>query len=154
MRYRALFALAIVALLATGCTGTTESDEPVEGEAADAGADITGVIWQWTSTTSPVDVVEPDDPSKYTLVLRPDGQTQVQADCNSATSTFTLDGQSITFGPMASTMAECGPDSLYGRYLKDLGGAAILFMDGEDLMVDLKFDSGTMRFARGGAAQQ
>jgi heat shock protein HslJ len=144
--------IALVALLAVGCTGTTESDEPVEAESADV--DIVGVVWQWTETVTPVETITVDDPSLYTLTLQPDGQAQIQADCNSATTSYTLEDGNITFGPMASTLAECGPDSLYDRYLQDIGAAAIYFMDGADLMIDLQMDSGTMRFVSGGAALQ
>ncbi len=55
----------------------------------------------------------PDDPSQYTLTLNADGTAGVRSDCNRARGSWTSEqpGQ-LTFGPMASTMALCGPDSL------------------------------------------
>jgi heat shock protein HslJ len=114
-----------------------------------AGADITGRVWSWVETITPVDVTSVDDPEKYTLELLPDGQFHVKADCNSASGSYTLDDShlSFEFGPM--TLAQCEPGSLSDQFIKDLSAAAIYFLKGEELFIDLIYDSGTMRFAPG-----
>jgi hypothetical protein len=42
----------------------------------------------------------------------------------------------------------CTPASEGERFLRQLGGAAHTFWRGDTLMIDLKVDSGTMRFVR------
>jgi hypothetical protein len=44
-------------------------------------------------------------------------------------------------------MAACPEDSLGDQFVANLSGANIFFFDGDDLMIDLMFDSGTMRFS-------
>jgi heat shock protein HslJ len=101
-----------------------------------------------------VEEITVDDPSQYTLTLLSDGTAAINADCNAASTTYQLDGQSITIDePMAMTMAFCGEDSLSDEFVRQVGVAAITFMDGEDLMIDLFADGGTMRFANGGPAE-
>lgn len=114
-----------------------------------AGVDITGTVWMWAETTTPTGVTSVDDPAKYTIELLPDGQFRVSVDCNSGSGSHTLgDGHvSFEFGPM--TLAECEPGSLSDRFIQELNAATIYFMEGEELFIDLKFDSGTMRFVPG-----
>jgi heat shock protein HslJ len=121
-----------------------------ETDGGAVGADITGTVWMWEETTTPTGVTSVDDPEKYTIELLPDGQFRVNADCNSGSGSYTLgDGHvSFEFGPM--TLAECEPGSLSDQFIQELNAAAIYFLEGEDLFIDLKFDSGTMRFAPGG----
>jgi hypothetical protein len=45
-------------------------------------------------------------------------------------------------------MAMCPEGSLEERFVRDLAGAAGWFLKDGDLYVDLKYDTGTMRFAR------
>jgi hypothetical protein len=52
------------------------------------------------------------------------------------------------FSPM--TLAECESGSLSDQFIKELSAAAIYFLEGEDLFIDLKLDSGTMGFVPGG----
>ena len=66
-------------------------------------------------------VVVPDDPARYTLELAGDGRAAVRADCNRGSGTYTLDGRSLSFGPLATTRALCPPGSISDRYLAQLG---------------------------------
>jgi heat shock protein HslJ len=120
-----------------------------EAAAESPGGDITGIVWKWEQTTTPVDVTTVDDPDAYTIELLPDGRFRFKADCNVGSGTYTLDGSHVSFelGPM--TLAACAPGSLSDQFIKDLSAAAIYFLEGEDLFIDLKFDSGTMRFSSG-----
>jgi len=117
--------------------------------AQDMADKVAGIIWKWQGTQTPVEQVTVEDPDQYTIQFMPDGALSIKADCNASSGTYTLDNGSveITLGP--TTLAACGPDSLSDRFLKELGAAAIIFFDGDDLMIDLFADSGTMRFARG-----
>jgi heat shock protein HslJ len=93
------------------------------------------------------------DPEKYTLTLLSDGTASIQADCNQVTWTYALDGDaqdtsgSLTFdstGP--STSAFCGDESLDVQYLTWLGETVAFVVSGEELFLNLRFDSGNMIF--------
>lgn len=149
-----ILALAVM-LVAAGCNSTTNNqapaDQPAEGDVSGAEASVTDIVWQWTETITPVEKISVDDPAKYTLQLLSDGQVRILADCNSATTSYSLEGQSLKISePMAMTMAFCGEDSLSDEFVRELTASAIHFMDGEDLMIDMMADGGTMRFTNGG----
>jgi heat shock protein HslJ len=115
-----------------------------------AGDDITGRVWMWKETVTPVEVTSVDDPVKYTIELLPEGQFRVKADCNNGSGSYTLGDAHISFefGPM--TLAACEPGSLSDQFIKELSAAAIYFLQGDELFIDLIYDSGTMRFSPGG----
>lgn len=121
-----------------------------EAGTGSAGADITGTVWMWEETTTPIGVTSVDAPEKYTIELLSDGRFQVTADCNSGSGSYALEEShiSLEFGPM--TRAECGPDSLDDEFLKELEAAVIYFLEGDNLYFDLMYDSGTMRFVPAG----
>ena len=110
--------------------------------------EVVGVTWQWQGTQTPVEKVAVDDPERYTLALLPDGQVDVQADCNRLRGTYALTDTHITVTLTTSTRAACPPDSLADRFIEELNAAVIYFIEGEELFIDLPYDSGTMRFAR------
>jgi heat shock protein HslJ len=121
-----------------------------ETEGETTSPDIVGRVWMWQETITPVDVTSVDDPVKYTIELLPDGQFRISADCNSGSGDYTLGDSHVTFefGPM--TLAECEPGSLSDQFIKDLSAAVIYFLKGEELFIDLMYDSGTMRFVPAG----
>ena len=114
---------------------------------SEPGADISGKVWKWERLTTPVEAITVADPDQYLVEFQPDGNVAVVSDCNSGSGTYTLDQGSISIEIMVMTEAECAPGSLSDEFIKNLNGAAIYFMEGQNLFIDLKFDSGTMRFA-------
>jgi len=110
--------------------------------------DITGVEWQWQQSLYSNDQkAVPTDRTHYTITFKPDGTLNVRADCNRAGGTYTAKDQSISIQVTHSTMAMCPPDSLDAKFLKDLAAATIYFFREGDLYLDLKYDSGTMKFS-------
>ena len=91
--------------------------------------------------------VIPTDASRYTLAFKPDGTVGVRADCNRAGGTYTVRGNAIAIRVSHMTRAMCPPASLDGTFLRDLDAAAIFFIKNGELFLDLKFDTGTMRFS-------
>lgn len=63
-----------------------------------------------------------------------------------AAGTYSVDGTAITIALGPSTMAACPKDSLGERFAGQLADAAIYCFRSGDLYMDLKYDSGTMRF--------
>lgn len=135
-------------LAATGAAGALPIAAPAAGAWSDEVPRIAGVLWTWQQTQmSDGTSLAPDDPTRYTLELLPDGRAAVRADCNRGAGPYTLEGQRITIGSLALTRAACLPGSLERTLVAQLGQAAIAFSRGPDLYLDLAADSGTMRFA-------
>ena len=109
--------------------------------------DITGVVWKWQQTRYNNDQKTiPADSSSYTIEFAPDGKLHVRADCNRVGGIYSLQGKRLTIELTHSTRAMCPPDSLDEAFKKDLGAAAIYFFKDGFLYIDLKYDTGTMKF--------
>jgi heat shock protein HslJ len=87
-----------------------------------------------------------DAPERYTLQFGSDGRASVRADCNRGSGSYALEGSKVSFGPIASTRAMCPPGSKDNDFLKGLQQASGHLVEGDDLVLTLKFDSGSMRF--------
>jgi heat shock protein HslJ len=123
-------------------------EEPAEQATAEAGTTpaIIGAPWQWVGSIYNNDTkVIPENPENYQLELLPDGQIRVKADCNTATGTYSLEGDQLSIQVTASTMMACPPGSMADQFIKDLNEAQSFMMDGEDLIIVLKLDTGSMR---------
>lgn len=112
-------------------------------------AAITETVWQWTEfqDTAEENDITVDDPAQYTLTLLADGTAAIQADCNRAAGTYTLDGSSlaIEIGPV--TLAACPPESLSDVFLTRLQEVATFVFDDEgQLVLNLVADAGNMVF--------
>ena len=120
---------------------------PAVSEQAAATPYLVGTVWQWQQTLmNNDDKFVPDNPGNYTLQFMADGTIAVQADCNQVSGTYTFEGSQITIELGPSTMAACPEGSLGDQFVANLSGANNFFFDGDDLLIDLMFDSGTMRF--------
>ncbi len=125
-----------------------------EGETPPAADTLTGVTWQWVSTTTPVEEITVADPTRYTIVFNEDGTAAIQADCNAATATYTTgEGGTITIVPGAMTMAMCPEDSQSTQFMAGLSAAAIYFFQDGDLYIDMFASGGTMRFTPAAMAE-
>lgn len=82
--------------------------------------ELSGTAWQLVEIQSMDDsVIAPDDPTRYTLAFGDDGTVAIQADCNRGTGSWVSESPSqLEFGPVATTMAMCPPESVSGPYLK------------------------------------
>jgi heat shock protein HslJ len=95
---------------------------------------------------------EPDDPTRYTLEFLPEGRVALRVDCNRGTASYALDGAQLTLGPAALTMMACPPGSFTDPFLQQLGEVTSYLMDGENLVLELRLDSGGMVFAPASSA--
>jgi heat shock protein HslJ len=113
-------------------------------------SEIVGVVWRWVKFLGGDDTtIIVDDPDKYTLELLPNGQVSIQADCNRALGTYTLDGASglnLELGP--TTLAECEPGSLYDKYLELLPWIRTYVLQGDQLVLNMMADGGDLFFGR------
>jgi heat shock protein HslJ len=109
---------------------------------------LTQGIWQWLRTEYGDDTtLTASDPSRYTIMLSPDGRLSVQADCNRAVGTYTLNGPQLTFQLGPTTLAACGPDSQDRVFMRDLGQVVSYVLDGGLLHLNMRLDSGNMVFS-------
>jgi heat shock protein HslJ len=112
-------------------------------------SDLVGIVWEWERFLgNDGSVLEVNDPSRYTLILNPDGTYQIRADCNRSGGAYVLDEGSLTLQPGPTTLAECGPDSLYDEFLTKLGHVRtyVYVADDGKLVLDLWADAGHMVF--------
>ena len=112
---------------------------------------ITGAVWQWVQTQYNDDrKAAPADPKNYTVQFRDDGTLNVKADCNQKGGAYTYSSEEkrLSIEITHSTMAACPKGSLEDEFVRTLSAAAICFIKGGDLYIDLIYDSGTMRFSK------
>lgn len=111
---------------------------------------VAGNVWQWKQTLYNDDrKAVPTDPQNYTVQFREDGTLNVKADCNQKGGTYSVteEEKRILIEITHSTMAACPESSLEDEFVRGLSAAAIYFFKDGDLYIDLKYDSGTMRFS-------
>lgn len=110
---------------------------------------LVGTRWQWVQSRYNNDTrAVPDQPEKYTIQFAEGGKLNAKADCNVKGGSYTIDGKALSIKLLISTMAACEPGSLEEPFVRDLEGAVNYFFHEGDLFIDLKYDSGTMRFSR------
>jgi para-nitrobenzyl esterase len=149
-------AFALLPSIVLAACAATESGGPVLPGRIDAppppmiaAGDVllTGAIWSWQGTQMSDDArFVPDAPERYTLEFLPGGKASIRADCNRGTGSYALDGNVLSFGPIATTRAMCPPGSRDAEFLKGLQAVSGHLFRGNDLVLTLKFDSGSMRF--------
>ena len=116
------------------------------GGPADLAENLLG-SWMWGLLTDSINgLVEIADLENYILTFNEDGTVNVQADCNNAQGSYTLDdgSLSIEIGPM--TMAACEAESHSDDFIKYLGSATAASIDGGNLIITLETDDGLMYF--------
>jgi heat shock protein HslJ len=110
--------------------------------------DLAGRVWRWSGTTlNDGTKYIPDDREKYTISFLSDGKASIKADCNSVQANYvTGAGQTLTITLGPSTRVACPPGSLDAQFLQGLSNVGSYIMQGADLILALKFDSGSMKF--------
>jgi len=111
---------------------------------------LVGTTWQWVQSRYNNDTQAiPPRPENYTVQFKQDSKINIKADCNLKSGTYTTDGKQLSITILNSTMAACEPGSLEEPFVRDLTAAVIYFFQDGNLYIDLKYDSGTMKFSRG-----
>lgn len=62
----------------------------------------------------------PDAPENYLLRFRLENRLQIEADCNQAGATWTLDGDTLVITGLVTTRKLCNAPSLFNRYIMTL----------------------------------
>ena len=112
---------------------------------------LTNTVWQLEQIQYSDDkLLEPASVGDYTIEFMEDGQLSIRADCNRAMGSFTEAGGSLSIELGPTTLAACPPESIDQDYLQALQGASTYSFQAGDLFIDIRLDTGTMRFSRGG----
>jgi heat shock protein HslJ len=135
----------IVAMPLLACGG--EAPRPEAGSPdRDVAAPATpgGQVWAWQATTGE-NFMQIDPSAAYTIEFRDDGGYFVQADCNSARGSYSMDGMDLTMRPGPMTLAACPEGSHSAMYL-DMLSMVTSFERSEGLLTLKLSDGGTMDF--------
>lgn len=97
--------------------------------------------------------IEPEDPSKYALVLSADGTATVLADCNRGMGTFLMAGNALIMRKMAYTHMICPDNSLFDQYTSALQEASSCSLRDGRLSIYFQADSGVMEFEPAGTEE-
>ena len=142
-------AAILIVLSFTKSQNTTQpvDDTDVTQSPVMGAEELTSQEWTWVNTQMNDGAkTTPSTEGAFTLTFQDDGSVLATTDCNSGNGSYELGpDNSITFGPMASTMMFCEGSSetdFYGQ-LGEVGSYTV--QDGQ-LWLMLKLDSGTMVF--------
>ncbi|MFN2135837.1 MAG: META domain-containing protein, partial [Candidatus Promineifilaceae bacterium] len=111
---------------------------------------LTGVVWQLVNFGDPENPTELEEGTTVTAVFLPEtdttGTISGSATCNNYSGGYTLDGGSISFSPIASTMMMC-PSGMEQEtaYLAALQGAQTFEMSGRTLRIT--YDGGVLTYS-------
>lgn len=109
---------------------------------------IQGKTWEWVSMVeySPNAQSIVPNPSSYTITFNKDGTFTGQADCNQFSGDYTMANGELSLSPGPSTLAECGPDSLYIMFQSNLAIADGYSLSGNELTITFGDGAGEMVF--------
>jgi heat shock protein HslJ len=135
----------VLALAACGETLTGPSVAPATPPAALAIQ--SNAVWHLRSIAKADGAIQAiGDPSLFTLTLTDDGKVAARVDCNRALGGYTISGNRVSIGPLATTKAYCGEASFDSVFLTLLGGETTATLSGATLQ--LSSARGTLTFDR------
>lgn len=132
--------LALLAVTVAACESTTSpgSEENTATIASPVGA------WQLQAVELGSGVVHVAAPGQYTLELLGDGRSHARVDCNLCNGTYEVEGNTITFGLQACTLAACPPESLFDDVVRAMNGSSTFVRDGSSL--EIAYEQGVLRY--------
>jgi heat shock protein HslJ len=135
------------ALALTACGGTLTGPSVASAVPAASLAIETNAVWHLRSIANAEGATRTiDDTSLFTLMLTDEGKVNARVDCNRASGGYTISGNTVSIGPLASTKAYCGTASLDSEFLTLLGGVTTAHVSGSTLQ--LSSPRGTLSFDR------
>jgi len=83
------------------------------------------------------------DTQTFTLSFQSDGRVHAEVDCNVCNGSYKTEGNAITFGLLACTLAACPPGTLDREFQTALGSAGSFVRVGSELSI--RYAGGTMK---------
>ena len=127
----------------TDCKQSTD----FEGEADPTRMKLDMQTWKWIRTDyNDGTAVAPRTQGKFNLTIKNDKTFSASTDCNGVGGEYTVKGKQITFERMMSTMMYCegSQEAEFAKMLADT--QSYLFTSRGELVLNLKYDSGSMIF--------
>jgi heat shock protein HslJ len=124
-----------------------EVAQDFEGEADPARMTLDMKPWTWIEALyNDGRVVTPERPDRFTLTLAPDGRFSATTDCNRLMGGYTASNGAIAFGDVGATRMFCerSQEGVFTGLLRETH--RYHFTSRGELILELKFDSGTIRF--------
>lgn len=118
-----------------------------EGEADPSRMTLGMKAWVWMNALYNNDTtVTPAKEGVFTLTFEDDGMFSATTDCNQMSGSYTVDGQKLSFGPILMTKKFCAgsQEGVFAELLTNT--AEYHFTSKGELILGLKFDSGTVVF--------
>ncbi len=122
-----------------------ENYEDLNAESIDLDDDLVG-DWQWVETIyNDGEEVRPEG-DDFVLTINEDGSISSTTDCNSlAGEVIIYEGNEISFSEIAMTKMYC-EGSLEDEYLRTLNDSSTYLFEGDNLVITIKYDSGSTIF--------
>jgi heat shock protein HslJ len=114
----------------------------------DAADPLAGSTWTWQETVFGDGTAIAPEGGRYSVAFGTDGLVRIQADCNSSSGSYTVEGDRLTIQLGPTTTAFCPPPSFSDAFLRSVAAAQAFQVEGETLLINLASEAGTMRFAR------
>jgi heat shock protein HslJ len=108
-------------------------------------AELTSQDWFWQQTTTGGETTEANDSSAFQANFTIDGKFSTTTDCNNAFGGVTVSGNTLVFGPLATTLMACADDSQEGEYLSSLSTITGYSIENGQLVL-ARADGGDMIF--------
>ena len=136
---------------AAGC-GTDETSDAGTSTAAEPAAEsvkpdvtLTNTYWKLVELNGAA--AEPGEDREPHMILRGEDEVGGYAGCNQFTGSFTVAGDGLSFGPIASTRRMCAESMQQeDAFLQALENAQRYSISGEDLAIENAGGEVTMRF--------
>ncbi|MCG6886691.1 MAG: META domain-containing protein [Proteobacteria bacterium] len=130
--------------LVTACQPV--SSPPETGEESEPR--FVGIRWQWQGSYYNNDTrIKPDEPRNYTILFTPNGDVRIKADCNQVGGRYQADNHRLVIELLQTTLAACPSESRDDEFKKDLSAVQRYLFDKGELILELKYDTGGMRFS-------
>ena len=147
---KSLFALmALLAFFVTGCPSADK--KPAKAATPPAPVSLVGTEWLLADLAGTAVIAN----SKASLAFLEDGRAAGNGSCNRFTGSVTITGDTLKFGPLASTRMACmdgGVSAQEDAYLKALGAANRYEVSNGDLLIYATGYDKPLRFTRAPAA--
>lgn len=105
--------------------------------------------WSWKETKlMNGDIIRPQQSEQFVIKFNADKTFTSTTDCNDLIGKFTVNGEVLSIGQIASTKRMCIAATQESEYTQELSRATSFVIKGDELILNLVKDSGTMVFRK------
>ena len=109
---------------------------------------LIGHVWSWQHSDIAGQRIDIEGPERYTIDFQSDGDVRVRADCNRGAGRYAeAANRGLSLSSIATTKMGCPGGSRGSEFVRELENVERYEMVGSDLVLVLKENAGTMRFA-------